>query len=217
MSDPHSRPRPQFGEYATPEEQRAAIKAPETNPHYAPPPSLDPEQAGHPDDPQQPGTVAPGERVDAGGQPPADANWSHPQYPAPTAKGEPVASPFMRHPFDRVATITLLVLGLYNVITNFAGRGQIASQIDQAYRSFGLTGDYAVTATTSTVADVIAVVFLVLWIVAAVLSTWTITRGRIAFWIPLVAGVLASLASGVGYMILFLHDPTFLHYMQGLG
>jgi hypothetical protein len=37
-----------------------------------------------------------------------------------------------------------------------------------------------------------------------------------AFWIPLVAGVVASIVSGVGYLILFLHDPTFLAYMQHL-
>ena len=140
-----------------------------------------------------------------------------PASPAEAERDVPDVSPFMRHPFDRVVTIALLVIGLYNVISGFAGRGQIAGAIDAAYRSLGLTGDYTTTALTSTMADVIAIGSLVLWIIAAVLSTLMISRGHIAFWIPLVAGLLASLLSGVCYLILFLHDPTFMEYMRQLG
>lgn len=212
MSDQHSRPRPQYGEYATPDEQRAAIKAPEANPHYAPPPAEHPQAASE-------------QQADVGQQhPPYPGRTRFPSHPAQggpaqggPAQGVPGASPFLRHPFDRVVTIALLVLGLYNVITGFAGRSQIAGQIDEAYRSLGLTGDYTATSLTSTVADVIAFTFLVLWVVAAVLATWMIIRGHIAFWIPLVAGILASVLSGVGYLILFLHDPTFVQYMNHLG
>ncbi|WP_243064079.1 DUF6264 family protein [Humibacter sp. RRB41] len=206
MSDQHSRPRPQYGEYATPDEQRAAIKTPEANPHYAPP-------AEHPQ-------AASEQQTDVGQQhPPYPGRTQFPSHPAQggPAQGVPGASPFLRHPFDRVVTIALLVLGLYNVITGFAGRSQIAGQIDEAYRSLGLTGDYTATSLTSTVADVIAFTFLVLWVVAAALATWMIIRGHIAFWIPLVAGILASVLSGVGYLILFLHDPTFVQYMNHLG
>lgn len=197
---PQSRPRPQYGEYATPEEQRAAIKAPETNPHYAPPEPAEP--------------VVPTQQPDAGWRPPVAP--SHPPYPA-EQRDVPDVSPFMRHPFDRFATIALLVIGLYNVISAFAGRSQMASAIDDAYRSMGLTGDYAATSLTSTVGDVIAVASLVLWIAAALLSALFIARGRVAFWIPLAAGVLASLVSGVSYLVLFLHDPTFVQYMHQLG
>jgi hypothetical protein len=196
MSDPGARPRPQYGEYATPEQQRAAIKAPETNPHYAPPEELQSYQA-----------------ASAAGPTNADARF--------TAQGEagsdrPADSTALRHPADRVVTIALLVLGLYNVITTVAGRGGIADQIDAAYQSMGLAGNYVVTPLTGIVADVVAVAFLALWVAAAALSSWAIVRGRMAFWIPLVAGVVASIVSGVGYLILFLHDPTFLAYMQHL-
>jgi hypothetical protein len=196
MSDPVSRPRPQYGEYATPEQQRAAIKAPETNPHYAPP-------AEHPSYPAPSAPVP----TDAGERPGSPRE--------PSADPESSAG-VLRHPADRVVTIALLVLGLYNVITTIAGRDGIADQIDRAYRSMGLSGDYAVTPLTGTIADVVAVLFLVLWVAAAGLSSWAILRGKIAFWIPLVAGLVASIVSGVGYLILFLHDPTFLTYMQQL-
>ncbi|QDZ14407.1 hypothetical protein FPZ11_06190 [Humibacter ginsenosidimutans] len=57
MSGDAGRPKPQYGEYATPEQQRAAIKSPELNPHYAPP---EPE----------PDQVAPvGGQTDASGRP----------------------------------------------------------------------------------------------------------------------------------------------------
>jgi hypothetical protein len=201
MSDTGSRPRPQYGEYATPEEQRQAIKAPEANPHYAPPVE---HESPLPANPAAPPSAV--RRPDAGALPAQQHPPQSPQAPAgPT---------FLRHPVDRVVTIALLVFGLYNVITTVMDRGGIAGQIDQAYHSLGLSGDYAVTALTGTVADVIAIVFGVLWIATAALSGLAIARGRIAFWIPLVAGVLASLVSGVGYLILFMHDPTFVAYLQ---
>ncbi|GAB3803528.1 hypothetical protein GCM10028798_22580 [Humibacter antri] len=195
MSDSTPRPRPQYGEYATAEQQRAAVKAPETNPHYSPPdehPSQAPQPSPfHPDAVERP---TPPQAPDAGN-------------PADSSAG-------LRHPVDRMATIALLMLGLFNVITTITGRDGIAGQIDSAYHSMGLTGDYVVTPLTGTVADVVAIAFLALWVVAAGLSSWTMLRGRIAFWIPLAAGFLASLASVVGYLILFLHDPTFLAYLQ---
>jgi hypothetical protein len=197
MSDTGSRPRPRYGEYATPEEQRAAVKSPEKNPHYAPP------------EPQP--SAPPPARV--------QTDVGHPSAPPETADRQAGASApaLLRHPLDRVVTIALLVLGLYNVVTTIMERGSVADQIDAVYHSMGLTGDYAATALTGTVVDVVAIVYLALWVVAAGLSSWAILRGRIAFWIPLAAGVVASLISGAGYLILFLHDPTFLAYVQQVG
>ena len=48
MSDVEPRPRPQYGEYATPEEQRARIQDPEANPLYATPPAPVEAEAGAP-------------------------------------------------------------------------------------------------------------------------------------------------------------------------
>lgn len=193
MSDVPSRPRPEYGEYATPEEQRAAIKSPELNPHYAPPErSQVPQTERRPDAP-----------VDARQPPTGDGTRSEP--------------PYLRHRTDRVVTIALLVLGLYNVIGLVMGRAGIGDQITSAYRSMGITGDYATTALTGTVADVIAFVSLALWIAAAGLSGWMMVRGRLAFWIPLTAGVAAGMVGAVGYLILFLHDPAFIAYVQKAG
>jgi hypothetical protein len=197
MSDTGSRPRPRYGEYATPEEQRAAVKSPEKNPHYVQP---EPE----------PSVMPPAQlRTDAG----------HPSAPSEADDRQAASSPpaVLRHPLDRVVTVALLVLGLYNVVTTIMERGTAADQIDAVYHSMGLTGDYAVTALTGTVIDAVAIGYLALWVAAAGLSTWAILRARIAFWIPLVAGVVASLVSGAGYLILFLHDPTFLAYVQQVG
>ncbi|NNC11244.1 hypothetical protein HII28_05040 [Planctomonas sp. JC2975] len=196
MNDTGSRPRPQYGEYATPEEQRAAIKAPETNPHYAPPEPghVESTAAQHPSIPDAP----------ARQNPPVDPD-------SPSAYN---GSTLLRHPADRVITIALLVLGLYNVITTITSRSDLPSEIAVFYGSTGITGDYTVTSLTGTIADVIAIVSLALWVVAAGLSTWTILRGRIAFWIPLVAGVLASLVNSAGLLILVFHDPAFIAFLH---
>lgn len=209
MTDP--RPRPQYGEYATEEEQRAAIKDPESNPHYAPPePALD-------------GPSGRGEDVD--GAPFSGRTGAHESggrgagVSGESSGDEPQvsASPALRHPADRMISIALLVFGLYNVITTIMDRDDIATAIDQAYRSMGLSGDYTATALTGTVADITSIVSLALWVAAAGLTVWAIARGRLAFWIPLAAGLLAAIVSGVGYLVLFLHDPTFLAYLQQAG
>ena len=192
MSDDAQRPRPQYGEYATPEEQRAAIKSPQLNPHYAPP-----EHPHH----------AEGEASQQDARPAA----ADPREPA---AGSPPAPATRRHPLDRIATIALLVLGLYDVIGAFSGSNGVVSQIDVIYRSLGISGEYKPTDLTDTVAGVVAVVFLVLWIAAAALSAWAVVRGRIAFWIPLAAGVLAAIVSAVGGIILTLHDPAYLQFLN---
>jgi hypothetical protein len=192
MSDGGQRPRPQYGEYATPEEQRAAIKSPQLNPHYAPP-----EHPHHSE----------------GGVASQDAPPAAPDR-RDAAPGDRAAPVTRRHPLDRIATIALLVLGLYDVIGSFAGNNGVITQIDVIYRSLGISGEYKPTDLTDTVAGVIAVVFLVLWIAAAGLSAWAVLRGRIAFWIPLAAGVLAAVVSAVGGIILTLHDPAYLQFLN---
>ena len=200
MSRDDPRPRPRYGEYATPEEQRAAIKSPEKNPHYAPPV---PDEAPSALPPYQ---GAPGSNA----APPTGGQGAQQHL----LQEQQAASGFLRHPVDRVLTIALLVLGLYNVISAFTDRANLADELTQAYHTLGLTGDYTQTAMTQTVADAIAISFLVLWIVAAVLGTWTIARGRLAFWIPLSAGLLAAIVRAIGFVVLFVNDPTFMAYVQ---
>jgi hypothetical protein len=186
MSD-GDRKRPQFGEYASPEEQRAAIKDPSLNPHYAPPAPAEHQAPPMPGEPStQPVGAHPGERQ-AG---------------------------ILGHPTDRVFTIALLVIGLYSMISTIMTRGDIAAQMTLAYHSLGIGADYTATARTDLVGNVVAIVFAVLWIVAAGLSYWRMRRGGRAFWIPLTAGVLAAVVRAVGYAMLMLADPTFVHFVQ---
>jgi len=92
VSDADPRPRPQYGEYATPEEQRARIAQPD---------ATDALQAGvHPET----GRSGSGPRVSAAHAPQSPAR---PSAAAP-ATGWRLA--------DRVVTIGLLVYGLFNVI-----------------------------------------------------------------------------------------------------
>ncbi|QDZ14406.1 hypothetical protein FPZ11_06185 [Humibacter ginsenosidimutans] len=123
----------------------------------------------------------------------------------------------MRHPFDRIATIALLVLGLYDVIGAFSGTSSLVAQIDTMYRAFGIAGDYKATELTTTLGYVTAGVFVVLWVAAAALAAWSILRGRIAFWIPLAAGILAVFTSALMATILALHDPAFVSFYTQSG
>lgn len=201
MTTPDGRPRPQYGEYATPEEQRAHIK--ELPPHLL-------EQ--HPT--AEPGAYGEGSR----GVPPAarpDHAWrAAPGVPRNAADGrEQGARPqTSSRGVDRFATIALLALGLYSVLTTVATMTDLAGYLEQTMKAMGM-GSYTATAATGIVAAVVSGVNIVVWIAAAWLSTVSLRAGRLTFWIPLAAGVAVTLITGVCYAVLLMGDPSFIEYL----
>lgn len=138
-----------------------------------------------------------------------------PAAPAPVRAvgGAPVRR---RRTWDLVLTIALLAYGLMTVLASISGAGDLGRTIDQVYAIQGL-GDYrpsALAGTLTTVANLAQVVLLVL---AALVSYRLLKAGRIAFWVPLVAGVLASLLVGVFGLTLMISDPTFQDYLSSVG
>lgn len=182
--DSDSRPRPQYGEYASPEEQRAAIKQPAEW-------QLEAEETDEPTDaaPQQPtpndyragqGPAAGQHFNDYGGHYPPP----YPQHPAPAPRA---------NLGDRLVTFLLIAYGLYNVIDMIANATQGGALVQQSAQLLDPADGQLLAGLPTWVWGVGAAVYAIVWLVSLVSSLRAMRAGRIAFWIPLLAGVVAGL------------------------
>ncbi|MGI9823775.1 DUF6264 family protein [Agromyces sp. Marseille-Q5079] len=189
------RPRPQYGEYA-----------PEGwtwQPPVAPAPT--PDAAAD-------ATLAGASRASAGAP---DASTGTGVQTAP-ASG-------VAHPTDRLWTIALLVFGVFGVVYNCLTLWQLpATALESAKLSSSMLGIDGPTSFTPgpAVPAIIAVgiaVQVLAWVGALLWSRARLRAGRIAWWIPLVAGVVAFFVVSVVGMLVFASDPDFLTSLSTTG
>lgn len=195
MSDAE-RPRPQYGEYATPEEQRARIAALSGD-------------APHPD-------VADTALVAGGAQHPADAAAPPPASPHPSShRPSPRPTTSAARPTrtaDRVITIALLAYGLITVLgaipqlVDFVGFAE--TWMDMA----GIDGSLADPVAGRAWGIAAAIFYSVGWLVTAVLSWWSLSRRRLSWWIPLVGAIVTFVIVSLLLAAPLLSDPG---VMQG--
>lgn len=181
MSEQNSEPRP-----FDPPAPQATPSVPQANPvppvprygEYAPTGHVPPVHATAPAAPANPygvpGYAAPARPANAYG-------------PAPTA---PTNAPFVRarRTWDLVLTIILLVLGLFGMGIALLYAAILPSIVQQLFTQEHL-GTFS--GSTSGASLAIAVSHIVLYLVAAGISIPLLLRHRVAFWIPLVTGVVA--------------------------
>lgn len=194
MSD--SRPRPQFGEYASPEEQRARIAEPIDEQRaeelgIAPvvPVERQPRQQHEPtlrEQTREPGVV-------------------QPRAPIVAAK-RPVAG-------DRLATSILLGLGLVGLIVTMPGLLDLPGLIRPALVRMGVSG-YSSDGLASAMGILALGLQIALWVGAIILSSRSLRAGRLTFWIPLVAGVAANLVVVICLAVAMGADPAFMEYVR---
>jgi hypothetical protein len=211
MSDPDPRPKPQYGEYATPEEQRAAIKVPAEHLRHL----LDGEPAARadatPPDSSVPAPVSGSDRDGVASDRTGQRPQAHDGHGARAAQPTIARNPAARS-IDRVATYGLLAVGLLNVLTTLPGLFDLGNAINATFQQFGI-GAYHAGPLTTVLGIVLVVVYAGGWLATAALSVWSLRRGRITFWIPLVAGIVVMIVSMVCFAVLFFGDQSFLDYV----
>lgn len=139
---------------------------------------------------------------------------------AAAASAMPAAAPRSgatgAHPVDRAWTIALLVVGVFGALYNSLTIFQLpATALESAKLSASMLG---IEGPSNFVAGpaVPALVFvgialqLVLWFGALLWSRARLRAGRLAWWIPLVAGVAAFIVVVVVGMLVFASDPAFM-------
>lgn len=166
------RPRPQYGEYATPEEQRARIRQPDATSAL---------EAGLP-------------AVPAAETAPA----------APAAVGAPPRP----RTVDRVATIALLAYGLFTVVSSFPAFLDYGAYAETMFAVMGVDAELADPAAGRPWGIAAALVLAVGWIATALLSWRSLRRGRLTWWIPLVAGAVFTFVAGMLMIVPLMNDPA---------
>jgi len=183
-----ARPRPQYGEYASPEEQRARIQQPA--PGW-----------------QQPVTPAAPVVTEA-----ADAGI-HPAQP--TASAPSVGAPVRPRMVDRVVTISLLLYGLFNVVTSFPSFLDYGAYAETMFAVLGLDVTLSDPAAGRPYGIAAAIVLALGWLATAAVSVWSLRRGRLTWWIPLAAGILFTFVTGVLMAIPLMSDPAVVAALLG--
>ncbi len=182
MSDETPRPRPQYGEYATPEEQRARIRQPDIDA------ALEAGTGG------AAVAASPAVVVPRAGVPAAPAVAA-----APVSRGRTV---------DRVVTFALLTYGLVNVVTAIPALVDFAAYADTVFQLLGVDVELSDPAAGRPWGIAAALVLGIGWLITAAVSWWSMRRGRLTWWIPLVGGLVFSVASSVLVFIPLMADQA---------
>lgn len=207
---PH-RPRPRYGEYATPQDQANAIASslPPVSPALRP----GPVSAPAPDPATRLGDIPadPAHGADAGTTaPPGGTALSGDT--ATSAGPDSQAAP---RRFDLILSVGFLVYGFLNVLSGLFQYVDLGGYLDQFYRTLGI-GDYAGGPADRPIGILIAASNVISFALAAWFTARRLRRGKLAFWIPLVAGAIAALVSTALLMTLLAGDPALTRYVEGL-
>lgn len=195
MTGADDRPRPQYGEYATPEEVAEArgplpvdptdpvsrLAAPIANPSSA--------RAAKP-------AARPSPRLSA----------------APPPRGEPVAA---RHPrqANNLITVLLLIVGIWNTVTSIPSFLDFGPVLSQGVELAGY-GTVSFGAIAHTAGIVLLVTSLLLLIAAVGVSLRLIRTGRRSVWVPVVAAALYLVASIVVMTVVVANTPALTQVLQ---
>ena len=195
--------RPAYGEYATPEEQRARIQQPDATAALSSGQSLDAPAASAPPAPTY-GSAGPAT------PPPLQPGAPPPVVPAASGSARPARRPGT---FDRVATFALLGYGLFNVLTTIPGVTNYPTYANTLLEVMGVDAQFTGGGRGWGLAA--AFVLGLGWLLTATLTWQNLRRGRMTWWIPLVGGVVFTLTASVLMMVPLLSDPTIWNAMVG--
>lgn len=194
-----ARSRPEFGEYASPEEQRAAIRAP-----------VDYSSGVPLREPALPGRDPAARNMD-GFDPHA---WEAPSGHTPYTGYPPPPARNLGHPVDRAATFALFAVGLINILSGAGRTLNLSGTMTDSLRLMGVSSTIPDTPDIARLGALLVISQLVLWVAALAWSIRRVMRGRLAFWIPLLAAVLAGIVMVTVYAVILLHDPGFVQFVQ---
>ncbi|MDP3949470.1 DUF6264 family protein [Microbacterium sp.] len=179
--------RPQYGEYATPDEQRRLAglppldAAPPIAPHTAPPAA-----------------------------PPA---VSVSDQPAPQASAGSVVK---ARRWDRVLTIGLLAYGVINVIMTGISYLDLPTVMNGSMKILGIEGEFTNFAQGRLWGTIAAVLLVVGWVITAWLSIRRLRTGKLTWWVPLVGAAVTMLIVSICIMVPMMGDPAFMAYVDGM-
>ncbi|MBU4465272.1 MAG: hypothetical protein KKH75_05430 [Actinobacteria bacterium] len=188
------RPRPEYGEYATPEEQRARIQAPDVS-----------------------------AALDAGVSVQATPSYGEATGAVTRGVTSPMVAPASaparpRNPrVDRLVTGILLGYGLFTVITSAVQLADFTGFATTWMATVQIPGTFTNIAQGQQWAIIGAVLFGAVWMLTALLSWRRLAKGRRAWWVPIVGAVVAYTALTLCLVVPLMGDPAIAAYISRLG
>lgn len=131
-----------------------------------------------------------------------------PAYGTPVY-GAPVAPVKRRRTWDLVLTVILLVVGFFGLVIGlfYAWAFSDPALLDQALEQQGMGG---FNGTVGAGPTIIAVTHIVLYLVALGVSILLLVKNKIAFWVPLSAGVIAAIIFWSVLVSIVVSDPSLM-------
>ena len=204
---PDDRPRPKDGELAPPgwvwhppaDADRLDTSRPlEREGETAPPPAgaAYPGAQPHPGRPPYPGPQPPSPGAPA----PGPGQQARLGQPAPT--------------WNLTLTVLLGVFGFFGMSYSIATLQAIPASMQLLHSTNGL-GEYTPAPVVGTLVAVGSILMAVIWAVSAGISAWMLVKRRLAFWIPLVAGIVAMVVLLIFAGAVLATDPVLLGFYSG--
>jgi len=113
---------------------------------------------------------------------------------------------------DIIITTALLLFGVYDVVISLSGFTSLGNSLRAAFEQQGVEG-FASAELAAEMGATINVVRVVLLAIAIVVSLLLIARGKLAFWVPLAAGVASAITVIVCVLVVVISDPGFAAYV----
>ena len=178
------RPAPQYGEYATPEEV-AKLRGTQSPPE---PQTRAPEPVRRPAPLSTPRSA---------------------ERPTSRSTARPIERP--RRAWDVPLTVGLLALGFLLTVQSIEGFLNFGSTVAQSVAQAGLDLEFGQEADAAGI--ILLFIHFALLLTALGVSVALIRAHRLAFWVPLTAGALATLADIVTLFALMLANPAYTSLM----
>jgi uncharacterized protein DUF6264 len=206
---PDDRPRPQFGELAPPGWV------------WHPPADADRLDTSRPlereDDVEAPpsGSPVPGMRPPYQGVPHQNAPHQNPQaQPQGQHPGQQAAAGQSAPTWNLTLTVLLAVFGFFGMSYSIATLQAIPASM-QLLHSTNHLGDYTPAPIVGTLVLIGSITMAVIWLVSAVIAALMLVKRRLAFWIPLVAGIVAMVVLLIFAGAVLATDPVLLGFYSG--
>ena len=222
MSD--ERPRPEYGEYSSPEEQLARMGEPADAAPAAAPPARDAAlipPALQPPAPPAPGSLGPLPLLDQppaglppfGARPFGGAGRPGAYPPAPGVAAAPPKRTAGAILADRIVTVAFLAYGLVSVLTGIPQYLDLAGIANQSFAAAGIPGEFSNFAQGNTLGALAAFILAAGFALTAWVAVRKLRRGRAAWWVPLVGFVLTFIPIAICLAVALMGDPAFIDYV----
>jgi hypothetical protein len=109
---------------------------------------------------------------------------------------------------DRIVTFALLAYGLVNVVAAVPAFLDYGAYAETMLTMLGVDVQLSDPADGRAWGIAAVLVLTIGWCATAAVSLWSVRRGRLTWWIPLVAGILFTFAAGALMAVPLLSDPA---------